>query len=462
MGAVAMELARLGIRITGSDQHVFPPMGGLLEHAGISYHTEFSAAHLTPTPDHVVIGSYFSPANIEVATVLERRLPWSTLAGFVERYFLQTTQNLVVAGTNGKTTTTAMLTWILKAARMNPSYLVAGESPNLGKMFHSSQRRSGPFVLEGDEYLSGLGDLNPKFLHYRPHRVLVTNLHWDHVEVFPAERSYRAGFEALVDLLPPSGGLVLNADDPGALALADRHQLAGTETVGFCRHAQHRITGWRQGRELQTFRFMGETFSLPAFGKIYAINAALAVTLARQEGVPLHQAAQALTSWQPVKGRQEILVNSSHLTVLKEEAYHPHALAGAVEAARARFPRRRLVLLLQPRYTGGAEGPHQTALPGALSGVDLALVTDPLEIAPVSRAFSSRALCSAIRRSGIEAHHVAKVADLIKKFQSLHQQGDVVMVSLAYRNEAIFDRIQEITFSKGNTSPPQQSPSLLQ
>ncbi|WP_038163701.1 Mur ligase family protein [Verrucomicrobium sp. BvORR106] len=445
MGAVAMELARLGVRVTGSDRHVFPPMGGLLAQAGIAYHTEFSAGNLTPTPDHVVIGSYFSPSNREVASVLERRLPWSTLAGFVERHFLQTTQNLVVAGTNGKTTTTAMLAWILKAARKNPSYLVAGEAPNLGKMFHSSQRRSGPFVLEGDEYLSGLGDLNPKFLHYRPSRVLVTNLHWDHVEVFPAERAYRAGFEALVDLLPPSGGLVLNADDPGAFALATRRQLAGTETIGFGRQAQHRITGWRQGRELQTFHFLGETFQLAAFGKIYAINAALAITLARQEGVPPKTAADALRQWQPVRGRQELLIDSPQLTVVKEEAYHPHALAGAVEAVRARFPKRRLVLLFQPRYTGGAAGPHQAALPESLAGVDLALVTDPLEIAPVARPFSSRALCSALRRSGIKAHHVARVPDLVRKLQKLRQHGDVAMVSLAYRNEAFFDQIQEIT-----------------
>lgn len=445
MGAVAMELARLGARVTGSDRHVFPPMGGLLEQAGVAYHTEFSAANLTPTPDHVVIGSYFSPSNIEVATVLERRLPWSTLAGFLERHFLQTTQNLVVAGTNGKTTTTAMLAWILKAARKNPSYLVAGEAPNLGKMFHSSQRRSGPFVLEGDEYLSGLGDLNPKFLHYRPTRVLVTNLHWDHVEVFPAERAYRAGFEALVDLLPPSGGLVLNADDPGSLALAERRRLAETETVGFSRHAQHRITGWHQGREHQTFRFLGETFQLAAFGKIYAINAALAVTLARQAGVPPKSAADALRQWQPVRGRQELLIDSPQLTLVKEEAYHPHALAGAVEAVRARFPKRRLVLLFQPRYTGGAAGPHQLALPESLTGVDLALITDPLEIAPVSRPFSSRALCSAIRRQGIEAHRVARVADLIGKLQRVKRTGDVVIVSLAYRNEGFFERIQEIT-----------------
>lgn len=445
MGAVAMELARLGVRVTGSDRHVFPPMGGLLKQAGLAYHTEFSAANLSPTPDHVVIGSYFNPSNIEVATVLERRLPWSTLAGFVEKQFLQTTRNLVVAGTNGKTTTTAMLAWILKAARKNPSYLVAGESPNLGKMFHSSQRRRGPFVLEGDEYLSGLGDLNPKFLHYRPSRVLVTNLHWDHVEVFPAERAYRAGFEALVDLLPPSGGLVLNADDPGALALADRRQLAGTETVGFSRHAQHRITSWRQGRGRQTFRFLGQTFQLPAFGKIYAINAALAVTLARQEGVPPHLAAQALTAWLPVKGRQEVLVDTPQLTVVKEEAYHPHALAGAVEAVRARFPKRRLVLLFQPRYTGGADGPHQAALPKSLTGVDLALVTDPLEITPVSRPFSSRALCATLRRQGAEAHHVPKIATLIGKLQKLQKPGDVILASLAYRNEAFFDQIQEIT-----------------
>ncbi|MEZ0390434.1 MAG: Mur ligase family protein [Verrucomicrobium sp.] len=442
MGALAMELKRLGVRVTGADKNIFPPMGGYLTEAGIAFHDSFAAAHLDPAPDHVVVGSYFPPSNPEVAAVLERRLPWSTLPGFLGKFLLGETKNVVVTGTNGKTTTTSMLAWILKCGGKAPSWMVAGESENLGKMLHLSQRPR--FVLEGDEYISGLGDLNPKFLHYQPERVLVTNAHWDHVEVFSSERQYQRGFEALVDLVPPSGGLVLNSDDPFVAGLAGRRPLALIETVGFDRTAQHRVTGCKSTQHGVSFKILGQEFRLASHGRINAHNAAMAVVMARQCGVEPEKAALALEKWIPVAGRQEIWRSGKDLTIIKEEAYHPQALAGAIEAVRSRFPGRRLVLALQPRYTGGRSGPHQRDLPAALAGVNVALITDPMEIVWQEHPFSSRKLGTALRGQGCQVKCVKKVGDLQLALSSHLQEDDVLLVSLAYRNEAFFEKLKAL------------------
>jgi UDP-N-acetylmuramate: L-alanyl-gamma-D-glutamyl-meso-diaminopimelate ligase len=292
--------------------------------------------------------------------------------------------------------------------------------------------------LEGDEYWSGPGDVRPKFLHYRAEVALVTNLHPDHPEVYPDLRSYQFPFKHLVDLLPARGLLVLNADDPGLEVLKPRSR-ARVVTVGFSRHADHRITGWKRLEGGSRFRLDGRDYFLPLWGKMNAGNAAMALVAARAAGVTPARAARALAKFAGVRGRQQVLLDSSanprRIKVVLDEAYHPQSLAAVLEAVRAHHPRRRVVLVLRPRGSGFAPGHYEAHLPAALCRADLVLLADlPSYLRML--AFDQQAAAEAARGNGTRVETAAELTDFLPHLGGLLRAGDVVVLSVFHLDHA--------------------------
>ena len=438
-GAVALELARRGLRVTGSDQGTFGEMPERLRAGGLAFFEKYEAGNIPVGVEHVVIGAYCKRGNPEVEQVLDERISYSSFPRFLGDFVLGRGRNLVIAGTNGKTTTTAMLTWMLETAGLAPDYLIGGEARNLPGMARFAE--AALCVLEGDEYPSGLGDPAPKFLHYAPDLLGITNIAHDHVDIFATDAQYRQLFYEAVKILPGRGQLFLNADDAACRELAGKRE--GAVWVGFGKHATRRITGWQQRAGEMRFRFMEHELRLPGLGRMNAFNASLAAAMAVEAGAPWDAIEHALATFQGVKGRLEPFYASPELLVIEDEGYHPNAIAEVVGGLKRRYPGRRLVVVLQPRYTGGAEGPFQRDLSAALEGAGLVLIGYPADFAMSGPAFSRPRLCADLEKRGIEAVEVPFMRDMDAALLERLRPRDVVLLTVAYKNEPFLNRLRE-------------------
>lgn len=439
MAGVASELRRRGAIVTGSDCDVFPPMDSWLADRGIAFERRYAARNVTDATRLVIVGSLVTRENPEWRAARRRSIPVTSLAEFLGNTLLRGGTNLVVVGTNGKTTSTAMLAWILDRQANSVDYLIGGTTRQWEDTvrLRGSKRR----VLEGDEYPVGQNDLTPKFLHYRPMIGVVTNVAHDHCEVFPSRSDYETLFDRFASTIPPRGTLVLTADDPMTprLASACRGQVV---TVGVGSRADRRVRGLRERRHDVRFEMDGVEFRIPVIGGFNAQNAALAATAAESVGISLADSARALADFRGVRYRQEIHRDTRELTIIEDEGAHPSAVETFLGLLRRRYAGRRILFAFQPRMTGGRDDCFQQDLPGALS------VADVLFALPVSgwkladrRPFSDRLLADQTRRLGVRFHRTATEESLWRTVHRELKPGDVLAFSLGFRREALRDRL---------------------
>ena len=211
MASLAGLLRLEGHRITGSDKAAYPPMSDLLRALGIPVAEPYAEANLDPRPDLVVIGNALSRGNPEVERVLDERIPFTSAAALLREEFLKGRESLVVAGTHGKTTTTAMLAWIYQTAarekpEQEPSFLIGGVAENFGSSFQLRPTRT--FIVEGDEYDTAFFDKGPKFLHYFPDGLILTHVEFDHADIYADLEAVKIAFKRLVNLVPRRGLIV--------------------------------------------------------------------------------------------------------------------------------------------------------------------------------------------------------------------------------------------------------------
>ena len=255
MASLAGLLRDKGHRVTGSDQQAYPPMSDMLDELGIEYARSFNSRNLRPAPDRVVVGNAATRGNPEVEAVLERGLRYASSAATIRDEFLWGKHVVAVAGTHGKTTTAAILVWLLERAGLSPSFLVGGVVENFARSFRLND--SNHFVIEADEYDTAFFDKGPKMWHYLPRTAVLTNIEFDHADVYRDEAAYRFAFARFVNLVPANGALVAGWDSLLArgLAAGSRAPLAsyGLETPDTAGHPRWRACGTRNVREKTVF-----------------------------------------------------------------------------------------------------------------------------------------------------------------------------------------------------------------
>jgi UDP-N-acetylmuramate: L-alanyl-gamma-D-glutamyl-meso-diaminopimelate ligase len=428
VGGLALILRERGVQVSGADEMQFPPMPEVLRRAGITVHNSWAAAHLPQQLDAVVIGALVCTGNPAYEEALARKVPIWNATAFLEHYFLRAaTSNFVVVGTKGKTTTTAMLAWILAQAGHSPDYLIGGQvRADMGRLRLTGAPLT---VLEGDEFWCGPGDPIAKFLRYHPRQLVVTNVSYDHREIYPAPELYSAAFQQVVELVPDHGGIVMNADDPGAMALAT-HTNKPVQRVGFALTADWRITHCRASARGMTFQLGGVPFRIKLSGRMHVHNAALAAVAAVQAGVPLTVASTALALFPGIEGRQELLAQAGKLRIYYDDVYLPMAVKMSLEAIRKRHPRQRLVCFFIPRYTGGRTGAAQRDLPECLSLADVAVISSVLEYPIPAQPFSHHQLCRDLRARGVEAYPSKNITKLAGLAAKICRPDDVVLLAL--------------------------------
>jgi len=443
MGSVAAELRERGFSVTGSDENIYPPMSIFLEKKGIALKEGYRAENIPADVDIVVVGNAIKRGNPEVEAVLNRKLFYLSLPEVLKNYFLRGHHNLVVTGTHGKTTTTALLAWIMEKAGHKPGYLVGGLSKNLAQ--GARLNRSEYFVIEGDEYDSAFFDKRSKFIHYLPELVIVNNIEFDHADIFHDLEEVKLSFRRLLNVVPQNGMVLLNGDDRNCVEVA-KDCLAQMVEVGFSENCAQRIREMAYSSSGSRFKLGDDKFEISLIGEFNVRNAAMAVTAARFYDVPKAKIDNALKSFSGIARRQEVRGEVRGVKVVDDFGHHPTAIAQTIQALRHRYPGHRIWAVFEPRSNTTRRAVFQKQLPDALQladGVFIAQVAK-LEQIPEKERLNPESVVAAIANSGRPAFYEENADAIVDRIVPMLQPKDVVVV---FSNGG-FDNIHEKLLKK--------------
>ena len=372
MAGIALMARELGFEVTGSDANVYPPMSTQLEAAGIELHEGYDADALPDDCDCFVVGNAMTRGNPQFEAILERGLRYTSGPQWLYEQVLRDRWVLAVAGTHGKTTVTSMLTWILDQAGLAPGYLIGGVSQS----FEGSARLGDTpfFVIEADEYDTALFDKRSKFVHYHPRTLILNNLEFDHADIFDDLPAIQRQFHHLVRTLPASARIAVNADDPALREVLEMG--CWSEQRGLSsRDAEADFYLDNEGHLHERASGQEYPIELQQHGQFNRQNAAMAIIAAQHVGVPIATSLEALSSFQGVKRRQEIIAEVNGIRVIDDFAHHPTAIGLTLTALRGQTEGR-LIAVLDIRSNTMKLGAHAPYLSQALENADLVLLKE--------------------------------------------------------------------------------------
>jgi len=447
MGSVAAALQERGFKVTGSDENVYPPMSIFLEKKGIALKEGYRAENIPADADVVVIGNAIKRGNSEVEVVLSRKLRYLSLPEVLQNYFLRGRHNLVVTGTHGKTTTTALLAWIMEKAGRKPGYLIGGLPKNLGQGARLNDSKY--FVIEGDEYDSAFFDKRSKFLHYLPELLIVNNIEFDHADIFNDLDEIKLSFRRLLNIVPQNGMVLVNGDDPRCVEVA-RDCLAQMIEVGFSKNCAQRIRDVTYSAGGSRFKLGEGTFEIPLIGEFNVRNAAMAAIAARFYDVSKTKIDNAFKSFSGIARRQEVRGEARGVKVIDDFGHHPTAIAHTLQALRHRYRGHRLWAVFEPRSNTTRRAVFQQQLPDALKladGVFIAQVAK-LEQIPEEERLNPEAVVNAIAKAGPPAFYEQNADAIVDRIVPMLRPKYIVAVfsngGFDNIHEKLLERLKEL------------------
>ncbi|MDE2081396.1 MAG: UDP-N-acetylmuramate:L-alanyl-gamma-D-glutamyl-meso-diaminopimelate ligase [Burkholderiales bacterium] len=429
MGGLAALAREAGHRVTGCDAGVYPPMSEQLQALGIELIEGFGAEQLAIAPDVFVVGNVVSRGNPLMEAILDAGVPYTSGPQWLAEQVLQPRHVLAVAGTHGKTTTTAMLAWILEQAGLAPGFLVGGVPLNFG----TSARLGGgmprsPFVIEADEYDTALFDKRSKFVHYRPRTAILNNLELDHADIFPDLAAIETQFHHLVRTVPATGRLIVNARDAALARVLARGcwsevQRFGTkreEPGGLCARGDAQAFDVLRG----SLRLGRVEWSL--LGEHNQLNALAAIGAAEHVGVAPEAACAALAGFRNVRRRMELRGQAAGVQVWDDFAHHPSAMRSTIDGLRRKLLQdsaasgrpQRILAVFEPRSNTMKLGTMKAQLPWALEGADLSFCLQG------DYGWSAREALAPLGRSAVVADTVEALVAAVAR---VAQPGDHVL-----------------------------------
>jgi UDP-N-acetylmuramate: L-alanyl-gamma-D-glutamyl-meso-diaminopimelate ligase len=434
MATLAAMLKRKGHDVQGSDQDVYPPMSDFLASERIPTLTGYQADHITSDLDLVVVGNAISRGNVELEEVLDRKIRYCSLPEAIRDHFLWGSRSIVIAGTHGKTTVTAVTGWLLTHGGLDPSVLVGGIARNLGE--HGSSYRLGQgrdFVIEGDEYDSAFFDKTAKFLKYLPDVAVVNNVEFDHADIYADFDAVRLAFRRFVNLVPRNGLLLIGADSPAACELA-RQAVSRVQTFGTLEDVDWQALDIASEGTTTHFRLRRGgapfgAFEVPMIGVHNVRNATAAVAVALECGLSVERIAEGLRTFAGVKRRLEVVGVAGGVTVYDDFAHHPTAVAETLAGLRASNPDARLWAVFEPRSASSCRRVFQDDFARAFAGADEVVIA-PLFRSKLaeSERLSIPQLVRDLRASGQSARAADSIDDIVDTIVREHRPGDLVVL----------------------------------
>ena len=427
MASAAAAMQEKGVKVTGSDQNVYPPMSTFLAERKIEVISGYAERNLAHKPDLVVIGNAISRGNPEAEYVLDHKLTYCSLPELLREYFIRGKRALVVTGTHGKTTTTSLLTWVFEHNGLNPSYLIGGIPNNLGQ---GARFTDSPwFIIEGDEYDTAFFDKRSKFVHYLPEVAIVNNLEFDHADIFENLESIKTAFKHFIRLVPRNGMLLANGDDANLAPLLN------------VTHCPVKRFGLGEGNAVQAFNIRyGPTateFEIPSFkfhtnlvGELNVRNALAVVACAKHCGLKNQQIQGAFDTFKGIKRRMEVRGIAGGVTVVDDFGHHPTAIRETLRALRIKYPTQKVWAIFEPRSNTTRRNIFQAELANAFADADSVVVAQVARLellAPEERLDPARLMLD-LKALGKDAAYLPDVDAIVAHVAQSVQGGEVVVV----------------------------------
>ena len=437
MASLAGMLKDRGFTVTGSDEHVYPPMSTYLQQLGIEVLEGYTKEHLeTFRPDLVVIGNAAAKTNAEVVAVLEMDLPYTSMPEAIYQFFIKGKHSVVVTGTHGKTTTTSLMAWILEAAGRDASMVVGGIPLNFNQNYKLGSGKH--FVIEGDEYNTAFFDRGPKFLHYKANSLMVNNIEFDHADIYESLDKIVDAFRAGVRSVAPGDIIIANGDDQIVTSLrgeaqarwftyglAPRHDLYATD-IDYGRE-RTLFTAWMEGREW--FRF-SSTLS----GEHNVLNALANIATAHLQALRPEEIQKGLETFAGIKRRMEVRGVERGVTVIDDFAHHPTAIATTLRGARDRYPGSRIWALFEPRSISSGRKEFEGGYIDAFHEADR-VVIGPIfhrdryqQRYGIDKMMSVPNIVTSLAEDRIPSTHIDDFDEIARLVGSEAKDGDVVIV----------------------------------
>jgi UDP-N-acetylmuramate: L-alanyl-gamma-D-glutamyl-meso-diaminopimelate ligase len=434
MATLAAMLKRRGIEVSGSDHDVYPPMSDLLSAEGIPAASGYRPEHITPDLDFVIVGNAISRGNLELEEVLDRKIRYYSLPEAIRDHFLGGARSIVVAGTHGKTTTTALTGWVLTHGGVDPSVLVGGIARNFGSQGSSYRIGQGrDFVIEGDEYDSAFFDRTAKFLKYLPDIAVVNNVEFDHADIYADLDAVTLAFRRLVNLLPRKGLLLVGADSAAALALkssaVSRVATFGTSIGVDWQAGDIEAAGTSTRFRVRKGGGPFGAFEVPLLGVHNVRNALAAIAVASEIGIDADRIAEGLRLFAGVKRRLEVIGTVDGVTVYDDFAHHPTAVGETLSGLRTSSPASRIWAVFEPRSATSCRRVFQDDFAHAFAAADEVLVAPVFRSTlPEAEQLSVPRLVRDLNLAGGSARAADSIDDIIAAIVREHRSGDLVVI----------------------------------
>lgn len=436
MASLACLMKGMGYTITGSDRDAYPPMSTLLEKEDIEIVKGFNPSNLNSTPDLVIIGNVVTRDNPEAMEVMRRKIPYLSFPEALKEFFLKDRIPIVVAGTHGKTTTSSLLAWILESSGFAPSFLIGGVPLNFDKSFKLGKGRY--IVVEGDEYDCAFFDKRPKFIHYMPFYGILTNIEFDHADIYRDLDHVKEAFKDFVKLFSPEGLLLAGSDNPHVGDVLNRSgsRTASTvQTFGFGKEAHWRAEELHMGEAGLEFSLIREgkflsRLSCPLYGEHNCLNVLGATTCLLGIGIPLEKIKVSLKTFLGVKRRMEIIGKINGITIIDDFAHHPTEVRETIRAVKQRFPQRRVWAVFEPRTATSRRNVFQEIYPRSLAeayGVIIGQMYEKYKI-PSEFSLNPELLVKDIENLGKNAWYLENPEEIIQVLLKEIRQGDVILI----------------------------------
>lgn len=447
MASLAGMLREKGYEVCGSDSDVYPPMSDFLDQLGIKVFKGYNADNIARAkPELVVIGNALSRGNVEIEYVLDSGVRYASMAETVKDLFIRGKNSIVVAGTHGKTTTTAMLSWLLDVAGRKPSFLVGGIAENFGRSFQVSD---GPdFVIEGDEYDTAFFDKGPKFLHYLPRIVLLKNIEFDHADIYADLEAIKTAFRRLINIVPRSGLIIAGVDSPVVQELIPA-AFSRVATVGIgtgeWQAVNIRTTAEGMGFDVVRSGAPLGSFQIAMPGVFNVQNALGVVVAAKELGIENPVIQRAFSTFKSVKRRLELRGEINGVRIYDDFAHHPTAVQETLRAVRERNPGSRIWAVFEPRSQTSRRRVFEQAFVESFDAADatvIAHVFSSTHLSPEDTLSPDR-VAEGIRARGKKAATFATTEEIVSHLASEVRPGDQVVIMSNGGFDNIHNRLLE-------------------
>jgi UDP-N-acetylmuramate: L-alanyl-gamma-D-glutamyl-meso-diaminopimelate ligase len=441
MASAAVAMKEKGFDVTGSDQNVYPPMSTFLAERKIEVMNGYAERNLAHKPDLVVIGNAISRGNPEAEFVLDHKLRYGSLPELLREFFIRGKRSIVITGTHGKTTTTAMLAWVFEHNGLNPSYLIGGIPNNLsqgarfvGQASSLSDRQdacptSEWFIIEGDEYDTAFFDKRSKFVHYLPEIGIVNNLEFDHADIFENLDAIKKSFSHFIRLIPRNGLLLGNGDDPNLAPLLDVDHCP-VQRFGLGENNKVRAFNLRYGPTATEFEIPSFKFHLNLVGELNLRNALAVIACAKHCGLKNQQIQSAFDTFKGIKRRMEVRGIAGGVTVVDDFGHHPTAIRETLRALRIKYPHEKIWAVFEPRSNTTRRNVFQNELADAFADADAVVVSEVarLEQIAADERLNPEKLMQDLKASGKNASYLPDVDSIVSHVANGAQGGDIVCV----------------------------------